>query len=98
MLGMKSLISFLIAIILILQYKLWFDQGGVPDVVNLKRNLERQVAKNTQLRSRNQALEAEVHNLKQGQNALEERARTDLGMIKDDETFFQILESPKRRD
>lgn len=94
---MKILISFLIAVILLLQYKLWFDHGSVPDVVRLKQHLARQVEKNNQLRDRNLALEAEVKNLKQGQNALEERARTDLGMIKDDETFFQILESPKRR-
>lgn len=94
---MRSLIIALIVIIAALQYKLWFAAGSVPEVLVLKQSLQRQMDKNDQLKMRNKALEAEVKNLKIGQKALEERARTDLGMVREGETFYQIIEAPRRR-
>lgn len=94
---MRLLIIGLVIIIIGLQYKLWFGAGSVPDILVLKQDLQRQQDKNTQLKQRNLILEAEVNNLKKGQDALEARARTDLGMIKSGESYYQIIESPKKR-
>lgn len=91
---MKALITVLLLVFVFLQYKLWFDQGGVSDVWRLKSALTTQIAENSALKQRNEALTAEVADLKHGQAAIEERSRTELGMIKKDETFFQIIEKP----
>ena len=94
---MRVLVITLLILVGILQYKLWFSGGSVPDVIHLKQTLDAQVQKNQDLQQRNNALEAEVNNLKQGQNAIEERARADLGMINDDETFYQIIDPNDRK-
>ncbi len=77
-------------IFLILQLSLWFGEGGILDVHRLKTAVAQQQAENLKLRQRNQVLEAEVNDLKNGRDAIEERARLDLGMIKDDETFYLV--------
>lgn len=77
-------------IFLILQGKLWFGEGGILDVHRIKQAVAAQQAENLKLRQRNSVLEAEVNDLKNGQAAIEERARLDLGMIKDDETFYLV--------
>lgn len=77
-------------IFLILQLSLWFGEGGILDVHRLKTAVAEQQAENLKLRQRNQVLEAEVNDLKNGRDAIEERARLDLGMIKDDETFYLV--------
>ncbi len=77
-------------IFLILQVGLWFGEGGILDVHRLKRAVAEQQSENLRLRQRNQVLEAEVNDLKNGREAIEERARLDLGMIKDDETFYLV--------
>lgn len=77
-------------IFLILQLSLWFGEGGILDVHRLKTAVAEQQAENLKLRQRNQVLEAEVNDLKTGRDAIEERARLDLGMIKDDETFYLV--------
>jgi cell division protein FtsB len=82
----------LLVLLLILQYTLWFGQGGLVRVWSLNEQVAAQEHENAQLRERNRALEAEVLDLKQGLDAVEERARTDLGMIKKDETFYQVVE------
>lgn len=77
-------------IFLVLQVSLWFGEGGILDVHRLKRAVAEQQAENLKLNQRNQVLEAEVNNLKTGREAIEERARLDLGLIRDDETFYLV--------
>lgn len=89
---MKILITILLTLLLLLQYKLWFGDGGLIKVWRLNEMVQQQQAENEKLKERNQALEAEVRDLKQGLEAIEERARSELGMIKEDETFFQVIE------
>lgn len=89
---MKVLIAILIVVLLLLQYKLWFGDGNMREVWALREAIEEQKKENQTLLERNAALEAEVQDLKQGLEAIEERARSELGMIKKDETFFQIIE------
>jgi cell division protein FtsB len=89
---MKWIATILFGLLLILQYTLWFGNGGLLRLWQLNAVVERQKLENKQLLERNRALEAEVIDLKQGMEAIEERARSDLGMIKKGETFFQIVE------
>ncbi|MGH6884685.1 MAG: cell division protein FtsB [Geminicoccales bacterium] len=93
---MKLLGGLLAALILLIQVPLWLGKGGWLRVSEVDRQLSAQQAKNGQLEARNLALEAEVRDLKQGLEAIEERARYELGMIKPDEVFFQVVEeTPK---
>lgn len=89
---MKWIVASLFSLLLILQYTLWFGNGGLLRVWQLNAMVDRQKVENEELRERNRALEAEVLDLKQGMEAIEERARSDLGMVKKDETFFQVVE------
>lgn len=89
---MKAVMILLTVILLLLQYRLWFSHDGLPAVLYLHRQLEIQRQDNAVLEERNKMLAADVHDLKSGLDALEERARNDLGMIKLGETFFQIIE------
>ncbi len=79
-------------LLLLMQYKLWFGDASVRDVINLKQTVKEQQAKNEQVKQRNAVLAAEVEDLKTGLEAIEERARSELGMIKKDETFIHIVE------
>jgi cell division protein FtsB len=91
--GMRKIIFYVMAAALLaLQYPLWFANGGLPGIWQLRKEIEAQKAENAQLRERNQALEAEVDDLKQGLAVIEERARTGLGMVKKGETYYQILD------
>ena len=92
---MRILGGILAALIVLIQYPLWLGKGGWVRVWEVDRQLEAQRGRNAQLQVRNQSLDAEVLDLKQGVDALEERARYELGMIKSNEVFFQIVE--KRR-
>ena len=76
---------------LLLQAQLWFSDGGYRKTVKLRQAVADQRELNERLRNRNAALDAEVINLKQGLEAAEERARTDLGMIGPKETFYQVV-------
>ncbi len=89
---MKWIAAILFSLLLILQYTLWFGNGGLLRLWQLNAKVEEQKVENEKLTERNRALEAEVLDLKQGLEAIEERARSDLGMIKKDETFFQVVE------
>jgi len=91
---MKPIMILLTVLLLLLQYRLWFSHDGLPSVLHLHRAVEVQRQDNAILEERNQVLTAEVHDLKSGLDALEERARSELGMIKQGETFFQIIEEP----
>jgi len=88
----KILSYVLIGLLLLLQYPLWIGNGGVFAVWLLDREIEAQEAENARLKERNQALEAEVNDLKQGLDAIEERARAELGMVKQGETFYQTID------
>jgi cell division protein FtsB len=91
---MKWVSALLVVLLLGLQYKLWIGEGSFAEVWQLKRTLAAQQAENEELRNRNSALDAEVTDLKTGLDAIEERARRELGMIRRDETFFQVVERP----
>lgn len=91
---MRGITIILVIILLLLQYPLWLGKGSWLTVWDLNRQLEKQQADNQQTKTRNALLDAEVRDLKQGTEAIEERARSELGMIKQGETFFQILEKP----
>ena len=85
----------LLVILVLLQYPLWFGVGGVIAVWRLNREIAAQQKENAQLKDRNQALEAQVNDLKQGLEVIEGRARAELGMVKKGETFYQIIEQPR---
>lgn len=82
----------LLVLVLLLQYTLWISKDGLRELWRLNQIIEQQRQENRVLVERNQVLSAEVWDLKSGLDALEERARSELGMIKKDETFFQIIE------
>ena len=88
---MKPLSYILAGLLLALQYPLWIGKGSWMRVWDLDRQLVAQREGNTRLKARNDAMDAEVRDLKQGLEALEERARHELGMIRKDEVFYQIV-------
>lgn len=91
----KRLVPILLLLLLAMfQFQLWFGIGNIPDAMRLRHQVEVQSTENAGLDKRNQALAAEVADLKQGQAAIEERARTELGMAKKSETFYQIVQAP----
>jgi cell division protein FtsB len=90
---MKWLAAGLALVILLLQYRVWFSEDGVRELDTLKRAVAAQRSENDQLGERNRQLAAEVRDLKTGLDALEERARSDLGMISGHETFYQVVPS-----
>jgi cell division protein FtsB len=83
--------SVLTVLVLLVQYQLWFGEGSLLEIWQLKQSRDAQKLENEDLRERNAALEAEVLDLKQGFEAIKERARTEMGMIKADEIFYQIV-------
>ena len=84
----------LLGILVLLQYPLWFGEGGVITVWRLNREIVAQQKEIAQLKDRNQVLEAQVNDLKQGLEVIEGRARSELGMVKKGETFYQVI-NPK---
>ncbi|MGD2129368.1 MAG: cell division protein FtsB [Lysobacterales bacterium] len=92
---MRILLAILLILLAALQYKLWFGEGGYRDVQRLERRVEEQVQENEALAQRNRELEAEVEDLRQGLEAVEERARSELGMIKENEEFYQVVPEDK---
>ena len=89
---MKKLLILLVILLVFLQYSLWFGDGSLQEVWRLHKDVEQQRQENAVLRERNEALEAEVLDLQQGLEAIEEHAREDLGMIKKGEIFYQVIE------
>jgi cell division protein FtsB len=87
---MRWLALFFVALIVALQYPMWLGKGGWLTVREYERQLADQRAHNDKLKARNAALEADVRDLKTGTEAIEERARSDLGMIRQDEVFVQL--------
>lgn len=91
---MRWLALVLVALLCVVQAALWSPQGGIPKVLEMRQQIARQEKQNAELRERNLALDAEVMDLKQGLEAIEERARSDVGMIKSGELFYQIIDGP----
>ena len=90
---MKLITILMVILLLILQNSLWTGKGSLVEVSILKDEIEKIKSENQRLKERNLSLTAEVFNLKQGNEAIEEIARSEMGMIKDGETFYQIIES-----
>ena len=88
---MRWLAAALIVVVVVLQYRLWMSPDGVRELTRLEAAVAAQRADNDQLTERNRQLVAEVRDLKKGVTALEERARSDLGMIASNETFYQVV-------
>jgi cell division protein FtsB len=88
---MKWLLIALAAVLVLLQYRLWLSDDGVSDVARLREAVAAQRAENERLTERNRQLAAEVRDLKSGMAALEERARSELGMVARGETFYQVV-------
>ncbi|WP_130618239.1 cell division protein FtsB [Dyella amyloliquefaciens] len=84
----------LIVLLIALQMKLWHGNGGVREVETLRAAVKKQGEDNDKLQQRNQALGADVDDLKHGEQAVEARARAELGLIKPGETFYQVVEKP----
>lgn len=89
---MRALTLIFVVLIALLQYPLWLGKGSWLKVWDLNRKIEAQQRTNVDLKARNDAVDAEVRDLKQGFAAIEERARSELGMIKQDEVFYQVFE------
>jgi cell division protein FtsB len=92
----KLLTLALLVLLGAIQYPLWAGKGGWLRVWEIDGQIEAQREINARLKARNAALDAEVRDLKQGLEAIEERARSELGMIRGDEVFFQIEEPAKK--
>ncbi|MCU7815502.1 MAG: cell division protein FtsB [Candidatus Thiodiazotropha sp. (ex Rostrolucina anterorostrata)] len=88
---MRFIIALLIGLLLFLQYRLWVGEGSLAEVNNLKHEISQLQQEMIGLRERNRALQAEVEDLRTGQTAIEERARSELGMIKEGEVFYQVI-------
>jgi cell division protein FtsB len=93
---MRIITLALFTLLLLIQYPLWLGKGGWLAVADLETQLDTSHAKTEQLRARNAKLESEVHDLKDGLGAVEERARYELGMIKSNEIFVQVLRKDEK--
>lgn len=89
---MRYLIALLIVLIALLQYKLWFQDGGIKQAARLQHEIAQQTLNNNQLAAQNRQLQAEIKDLKHGQEAVEERARSELGMVKANEEYIQVVQ------
>ena len=93
---MRILALIFVALIVALQYPMWLGKGGWLQVRELDRQLAAQRDTNEKLKARNEALDADVRDLKSGFEAIEERARSELGMVRNDEVFFQLQPAGSR--
>jgi cell division protein FtsB len=90
----RILLTILIVLLVALQAKLWLGDGGYRDVQRLRERVAEQDRENTALRERNEQLRAEVEDLREGLDAVEERARSELGMIREGEEFYLVVPPP----
>jgi len=93
---MRLITALLLIFVVLLQYRLWFGKNSVPDYLALEDEVVRQQIDNDKLRQRNKLLYADTYDLKSGIEAVEERARNELGMIKYGETFFRLIPNKKK--
>jgi len=94
----KILALALLILLVWLQYKIWLQDGGIPEVLQLQQEVESVKAEVDKLEERNASLDAEVQDLKKGLDAIEERARSEMGMIKEGEVYYQVIDSEKSDD
>jgi len=94
---MRAITVLLLVFLVLLQYRLWFGKNSVPDYLSLEEEVQRQQLDNDKLKHRNKLLYADTDDLKSGVKAVEERARNELGMIKEGETFFRLVPSEKAK-
>lgn len=92
---MRAFTALLLIIFSLLQYRLWFGKNSVPDYLALENEVVRQQLDNEKLQQRNKLLYADTDDLKSGLEAIEERARNELGLIKEGETFFRLPNKPE---
>ena len=92
--ALRIIAAVLLVLVLALQYRLWVSPNGMRDLWRTERAIDAQTEENERLAERNRTLAAEVRDLKEGRAAIEERARTDLGMVGGNETFFQVVPPP----
>ena len=92
---MKTIALVLLVLLIWLQYKIWLQDGGVPEVLQLQQEVEQVKGEVQTLQERNASLDAEVKDLKKGLDAIEERARSEMGMIKKGEVYYQVIEPEK---
>ncbi len=90
--SMRTIGLFLLLILLVLQYKLWFGEGSIPEWTQVDKKLALQKEENEKLTARNRAVEADIAELQSGDQALEEQARYDLGLVKQGETYYQFVD------
>lgn len=90
---MKLIVAILFVLLIWLQYRLWLGAGGIPEVLELEDEIETVQTEVNTLQERNRALDAEVMDLKTGIESIEERARSEMGMIKKDEIYYQVIDS-----
>ena len=88
---MKIIALALLVLLVWLQYKIWLQDGGIPEILQLQQEVEEVSVEVDKLRERNLSLDAEVKDLKKGLDAIEERARSELGMIGEDEVYYQVI-------
>lgn len=88
----------LLGILIFLQYRLWFEPGGIFEMMELKKQLAKEQLQNENLKKRNQLVLLQVQHLQDNQDAVELRARQELGMIKKGETFYQVVKQPDKRE
>lgn len=92
---MKTIAFVLLLLLIWLQYKVWLQDGGIPEALQLQQEVEEVAVEVKKLQERNLSLDAEVKDLKKGLDAIEERARSEMGMIKKGEVYYQVIE-PKQ--
>ena len=92
---MKIIIIFLLTLLIWLQYKVWLQDGGIPEVLQLEQEIEVVRSEVKTLKERNSSLNAEVKDLKKGLDAIEERARSEMGMLKEGEVYYQVIQPNK---
>ena len=95
---MRFLLALLLLIFLALQYRLWVGEGSYAEVRHLQQEIANKKADLARMEKENQELRAEIEDLKKGLEAIQERARSELGMIKEGETYFQIVEPEPVKD
>ena len=97
---MRAIIAILLLVLVALQFKLWFGDGGFSDISGLEQRVAAQAEENRRLEARNDALRAEVEDLRERLDAVEERARSELGLTREGEEFYQVVPEgePRPRD
>ena len=94
---MKIIVVVLLILFIWLQYKIWLQDGGLPEVIQLQEEIEQVKTEVEKLQERNSSLDAEVKDLKKGLDAIEERARSEMGMIKEGEVYYQVIEPEENK-